>query len=148
MIRKANYLVSLKYVPQTFRKNFCQTQIFQSISQSLFSLWDARLFNPHFDTALHSYSCLSLHQPDLSLDKSVIITVKLFSNCVLQLWQWNMLNGANLVPKVVLYVLSFLRFIFQMSCHYNRWKRFRRRLISTLRMINILIIYPWKPPFR
>ena len=135
MIRKANYLVSLKYVPQTFRKNFCQTQIFQSISQSLFILWNCVwLFNPHFDSALHSYSCLCLHQFDLCLDKSVVITVELFSQGVFQLWQWNMFNRANLVPEVVLYFFSFLkRFLLWMSGHYNRWKRFRNRMISTLR---------------
>jgi hypothetical protein len=45
-----------------------------------------------------------------------------------------MFHGANLVPEVVLYVFSFFKcFLLRTSGHYNRWKRFRKPVISTLR---------------
>jgi hypothetical protein len=73
------------------------------------SLWP---FNPNFNSALNSYPSLCLHQLNLRLNEPVVAKVEFFFDGVFQLWQRNVFNRADDVPKVALYFFSFFKSFF------------------------------------
>jgi len=67
-----------------------------------------RLPNPDFMIALHLYASLTLHKPNLLLNKAVVLGVELFFKRIFQFRNIDVFDGAYDVPKVSLDLLPFL----------------------------------------
>ena len=93
-----------------------------------------RLSDPDFSFTFYSDSLLCLHQIDLGLNGPVVLTVELFSDCIFQFGNWNMLDSANFTPEASMNSFSFLQiFRFKMLFHSNHPKyMFPINLVTTL----------------
>lgn len=58
------------------------------------------LLNPHFSGLLHPNSALSLHQPHLRFDESLVAGMELFTDGVFEFGDVDVLDCAYDIPEV------------------------------------------------